>query len=270
VSLVLRRPNPLAYPAGCGVQPGVAPQSGATFSAIAAPNGANFLSLLNGAKPGTVGGTSITSSFDPLLGPVTTLPSSTTSATAGFTFAGNSSTAFAASTICAIFRLTAITTNQYIFSNGSGSMVVNSDGSLRWVIINVADEFSGQNLTAGVPYFVAQSQLSATSIVFLTKRLDTGKIVTSSSGAGTPGTGATSWVVGNSTNNNQPTNGSIAAVLFSPNPTPVMQLFAWAQDPWSLWYPNSLDLTMMLKAPSASPPPSVRGLALPRRIFVRR
>lgn len=97
----------------------------------------------------------------------------------------------------------------------------------------------GQSPVAGATYFYAVSVANGEPANGVLRRLDTGKItVTQTANAASFTAGDTTIAIGNRGTNSRQTIGKIAAVMHSNNYMSMAQLAAWAEDPWSFWYPQ--------------------------------
>lgn len=240
--------NTLAYPAG--VAPGFDPTHPAAaasmgyghgFSGIASSGG--ITNILTG-KSGTLVGAPTAKVL--AMGP--TINFGGGASTDAVTFAGQSTINDTAITLAGIVVMdtNAGTTQSIIqndFGSASGVGIRNNTGALQFYASSL-----GSNLSpffcfvVGVPTFFAVSVSGSLGTAnFLSKRLDTGAVLTSSTTLAYSITRAPNgtYVVGNSTSANQGCGGSIGAVMFAPTFMSGQQLLKWADDPWSFWYPNA-------------------------------
>ena len=232
--------NPLAFPDG--FSPGIdythpAAKGIRFFSGIALTG--NFISLTGGGAPGTIAGAP-TSGLDGAIGPNTAFAAST----ANIQFSGFFTINDPSQTIACIFIMTSVAAGQKtMFSNTStintGYRLFVNGVTLEGGAGTTTMVFS-QNLSANTPYFAAMSLRSGNSNAVITN-LQTGVVRTSNiATAYTSVTPSGAVIVGNA-----PTaaasNFKIAAVMTSPAYLSAAQLLAWANDPWSFWYPQIAD-----------------------------
>lgn len=236
--LLLTGQNTLAFP--YGIAPGVDlthPAAGASLAFSVVGNGISLL------KSGIASGSNNANTFpvDSIIG----LGTKNASNLSGFTYAGQSTAANTSVTFAFIGRVVnAGGTFAYIGSanSGTGGAFFGVDSGGNFIVQGngsfVESTFPAYVSTA--PYFAAVS-LNPSSCVFAVRRLDTGKIFSSSAAGFTmiapDGTYAyagcsASGSVGNIG------GGTCAAGMISFKFTPLAQLLQWAQDPWSFWYPN--------------------------------
>jgi hypothetical protein len=181
-----------------------------------------------------------------------------------FSFAGQASAAANQScTVAAVFtQLSSIvdffgsllTTD----SSGSGGFEFMIKGGSLGININGGTQYnSGLAVSIGVPYFAAASLTGLSTIDFLLMRLDTGQTqIATIASAALPSTSNPTFSIGQIVNTDIP-NSAIAAAMYSPRYIGIKGLLAFAQDPWSFWYPQGMDLADMVKA----------GLAASRGLF---
>jgi hypothetical protein len=263
-NLILRRPNLLGYP---GTLPGfdlshpasstfvrgaATPlQVGVLFSAVSATGSGNLIDIFHG-KPSTLVG-SPTSSIDPVIGPGTNFPSSTTRATFTGPTLGSVGT-----TIAFILKVNG-TPSGYgtlcSWSVANQGLFIRSTRALDFYPFG--DNLSTFTLSVGVPYFVVVTALgnataSSGIINFFAENLNTGQV-------------SSNTITGVNFNllNTVPTidvgsdgtagfsNCTIAAIMYSQNYMSMKQVVQWAQDPWSFWYPQKFDFGLMFKTPTA-------------------
>lgn len=241
---IVRPPRgPLAFP---GIRPGFdsshVAAAGVQFSGVAA-DGGGFFNVLTG-KPGTKNGTP-TSVVNSVLGRTSYFSSNTDNATFSYP-----STAWLSQTMAAIVVFDAATSasprvllstsataaaGMLILANATNEFAVTFGGSQT----TFAAGAGVPAVTAGIPIFFAVSVQSATRYTYIVTRLDNG---VSMSGGATTATaltaGDTSIYVGNRGTNSRQANGKIAAVAHSASFMSAAQLLAWANDPWSFWYPR--------------------------------
>ena len=144
--------------------------------------------------------------------------------------------------------------------NGLGN-IDNISNNLQVLINNVTITATGLPINSesgpfSVPYFVVYSHNSggfgtgaltnlATGQIYIYPLTFTGAFVAAGDGmlyVGNRGA-ARSWY------------GWIAAISYSSTFLNTNQCVQWAQDPWSLWYGSSLDLSMLINTPIQPPPP---------------
>lgn len=234
-----RRPRgPFAFP---GNNPGVDPSYGLVFSAV--PIGANFVSLLQGAKPGTVTAPSVAPAAAIIAtGPAVRFPTNAADVFSRVTHSGNPSTNFLSFTIAAIFTGTAFTGTQVLFGNdssGNGVFVfVNGSGVLQLSYWGGASKSSGLTLIAGIPYFIVISANGTTNADFFVLRMDTGSVATASTTGSTPNAPNGTFTIGNGPGGGSTSNSAISAVAFSGAYNAPAVVRKWSSDPWGLWYPR--------------------------------
>lgn len=256
----LRNPNPLGFPGG--VRPGFDASHAAAkqikFSGVS--RGANFGSILKGTV-GSLTGTP-TSAINAFCGVATNYSASTmNSAFAGFTT--NTPAAFTFAVICVPVTLGGAT--QLIITDGAsgssaGTQGIGFNGSNKWTVgIGSTPTFIATSSTpavvANTPYFIAVSELGGTGYNIVVSNLRTGQTtseVVATATAISVWTGTFNVGNQNAANGARVFQGLIAAVMCSEGYLSVPQLLQWAQDPWSFWYPRTLDLTQMLVGVSAA------------------
>jgi len=226
--------NPLTFPAR---PPGFNPLHPASniirFSAV--PIGGNFVSLMQGAKPGVVTAT-LLPVIDPQMG-------------AAINFSGTTSRSAFSGAFGAIVESTttmALIANYQVLSgspntletadNGAGWNLHTNGTSVRLTTEGVADHNLSLTLTAGVPFFIAISASSAQNLIngVITNLLN-GKISKATTTASTPVAGS-----GNPQINSNLAGSSItiAAAMISGAFLSMSQMLQWAADPWAFWYPE--------------------------------
>lgn len=252
---ISKRPSPFIFPGG---SPGFDPNHPASRGlsagkglSVIAVNG-NIVNLLN-AKIGAITG-SPTKTIKSVIGPATNFPNSATVQTQ---FSGFSTAALPAGiTQAGIVIFDSVTSNTFatiIDSAPTGTLNL-----LGMTSSNVVGQYSqGQIDTTfvpivGVPYFIAAS-LKNSSLVctFVITNLLTGKVFTQAVTCPIAATTPTATCVIGGSQAAYPLFGSLAAAMYSRTVLSPAELLAWANDPWSFWYPNKLDLSMML-GPSSS------------------
>lgn len=245
--------NPLVYP---GRPPGFDPSHFAAQGAICpvsavARLGGAFAGLLNPAPPTFTGAP--TTSIMGRLGSVCKF-------TAGSIFntfsAGDGTTAVPGYTAAAILSPTATTADGLVigYLNGGASTGLELRSLQLSTVQSGSGGFpsnSGLSLTAGRFYFIAAS-ISDGSQTWLTLDLATGAVKTATTSGSTGALDSCAQVTiggGGSLGSNS----AIAAAYFAQGVfLGVPQLKAWAQDPWSFWYPPAQQSVMFagLAAPS--------------------
>lgn len=237
--------NPLEYPAGC--TPGFDPTHVASmrivpghgFSAVLNAKGYAF-SMLTGKAPSSIYGSPV-GSTDGNIGPVFMGANSNR----GLEFNGQSTESLSAGTVACITKLPATGVGGAIFVNNNGGsswfgLGVNS--SPRFHLVGDAGAPSTIPLSLNVPYFsVISTQGSGAPIYYLVLNLTTGAIrtetvtstasVSASNGTYIIGTGATPPFY--------ETKANTHAVMFSSRLMSMSEMWLWAQDPWSFWYPRT-------------------------------
>lgn len=232
----------LSFPVG--VTPGFNPQhiaGGAPrFSGIS--NGSNFISLLQGANRGTIGGGPV-GLVDGIIGPATNY----SAATDASSFSGQYTAAIdTSSTIGAIFVLNSVASaNQIIFSETSNGTVktlaLNISSGVAALNYNGVTSFSSSiSVVVDVPYFLVSSVQDGNIINFALTNLRTGQVRTSSIASSQTRSNAQTGTnsVGTRVASNLVMNGKLAAVMFNAVYLPLPALIQWANDPWSFWYPQ--------------------------------
>lgn len=262
-SLLLKRPNPLAYPGGTpGFDPSHPMSNGLAMSAVS--TGGNFVSLQTG-KPGTIGGSP--SAFIGTVGKGTKF---TTNANVTFPAPTVLPTVF---TVAAIFELDGVTgnpTQQLINNVAGGGMGLALDGAGHLSFggaggaVFTFPPTSGASLPFGIPFFfVASFAPSAASATGVLVNLLTGQTfsATSSLSGGMQASDG-NYYIGNRGLNSRQLDGGVHTVAWSYTYLSLPQLLQWAQDPWSFWYPQKLDLGLIFGgASSASVSAALSGSA---------
>lgn len=260
---LLRRPSPFAYPGGLpGFDPSHPAAQGMTpghaFSGIANSGFINLLTRKAGTKVSTPAPAIIGS-----VGPSQLFSGGTQS----FTFAGQSTKNDVSFTVAAIVQFTAVTTNTYFFSSSGAASTGFALGLSTVSLISLAFPGGGTGLsiasptfTNGIPFFIAVSATQVGSNFiwnYAIVNLQSGQIFSGSGTTASTGPVAPNgtYMVGNTPAGFHPANGNLAATMFAPAFFSKAQLLQWAQDPWSFWYPRSLDLSMMLGGIAPSMPP---------------
>lgn len=245
VHFLTRHRNPLAYPAG--IPPGFDPNHLAStgkfvFSAVA--QGGNLVSPKDG-KTGVLASTPVPAVYA-INGPATVFDTSADY----IEFSGMPQNSPTFSTIAGIIQFIGVpgAANQNIFyedntiANGVG---VRLNTSAKWTFIMasvaaVASTFA--SAVAGVPYFYAISHANSSHVNFVVARLDSGQVYaeTVSSASTALTSSVASCRIGNN-NASAFSNAGISCKMFSRGYLSITELLAWAEDPWSFWYPNPGD-----------------------------
>jgi hypothetical protein len=241
--------DPLAFPAGLAPgydQTHIAATPLMRFSAVAMGSGA----LIPVFKAGqtTVAGSSSASATR--FGPAVTFAAGNNANTYPAYAGTESPSAF---TMAVIFTPVAGTTG-YVIQNCSGV----SQGTpitgiyLSSLTVNAIVDNGVQGptftLTGGVPYFLAMSSVNGSSLVKgVATNLLTGQILTGSAASGPiQTTTSASYCVGDSASGIGSAAMSVNAAMYSVAYMPPAALLAWAQDPWSFWYPKASDSVFSL------------------------
>lgn len=253
-ALLLKRPNPFAFPGG---SPGFDP------SHVAAPStqmscvgiNGNFINILSGSIGSVLGGAPA-ATIHGSLGPAVSLNNTTDSVN----LPGKGPIKIATGnsyTLAAIVVPNDTAAFHSFFCIGgnstNSSMIVSNSGGLTLNIQGGSFLDSGNHLVSGVPYFVAISVEASVATYFVVTNLRTGAVKTVVGAAVTcPNTSPDGgYVFGKNTISGQsPMNGLVAAAMASSTAMTLPQMLAWAQDPWAFWYPQKLDLSAMLKVAS--------------------
>jgi hypothetical protein len=128
---------------------------------------------------------------------------------------------------------------------------------------NTAGFFASPAVLTPFPraFFIAISS-DATGTRYIATDLATGKISTGTNArVYTTSAGDTTLLVGN--DNGDPSLCNVAAAMYSKTSLSVPQLLAWANDPWSFWYPNRFDLQQCLANPVPPVVVTAKGATLP-------
>lgn len=263
-TLLLRRPSPFAFPGG---NPGIDPSHPAAKNLListVALNGSH-VDLRNGVT-GVITG-SPTKLIDGVLGPAVAFSGTTDK----LNFANFPTTSFTVGTAAVILRINAQGQISDICGDANGTTAGFGLGhdSLTWHIRCGGLFLDVTSLPApitGETYFYAVSVFGGNSPlpIFVLVRLSTGQVwyLTGHAGFSTPATitGTGNYVVGNrDTTVNRQALANIAATMRSNVYLPLPQMLAWAQDPWSFWYPQKFDLLMALGPSSGSSSVALSG-----------
>ena len=251
---LLRTKNPLVFP---GSRPGFDPSHPAAYRPLFSTTAGrgNFTNIFTGGKGTITNGTGAPAAvMDGRIGPAINFP--TSGGTGFITFPAIGGTITKA-TFAAIVVPTAVGSNQVFFDSSSTnnglSIGLNTSSQFALTLDGVSAVASAKALVVGVPYFVAASFNGTTTNLCLA-RLDTGQIYTSS-GAQTGSPVSTGLlVIGNGQGNAREAISNIAAVMYSFSYLSLPQLRAWSADPWSFWYPRTVENLIMssLRGPAAA------------------
>jgi hypothetical protein len=267
--------NPFVYPGDrlLGFDPThPASQNGVTLSAVAATGSGIQVAGQFAIKPSTITGTSA-NVVDGIIGPCMQ-PATNNNAQNNFvTWQLGGGAAYSVKnthTLAGICRPLAINggTNSILMSEGTfagaaaGSFQIGYTTAGKWsfTAYNISIPVPPFSVVAGVPVFVAMSASSAgTTATFNTilVNLNTGSIQTSTQ-TNSPITTPTPNAVNMGSNSvaNRSFGGNVAAIMVSNSFLSLNQLIAWANDPWSFWYPPTVEriITSSLIAPAAPSP----------------
>lgn len=260
-SLLFKRPSPFIFPGGAPrfdlshpMSKDITSTNG--FSGVAL--GANFVDLQSGL-PATIAGAPTTQLFG-AIGPSIVY----TGATDESQYTNRSTAVNNSNTFGLIFQLNSVNaTDAALFIqsiNGSAFLstgIALSAGTSLAALVNGAFVSLGSiSFALNVPYFLATSY-NTTNYNTVLRRLDTGAIVTAS-GSGTftpPASADGSYSIGNvSIFGPLQLDGGISAAMFAPSFHTLPRMVEWSKDPWSFWYPRTLDLSMMLSGSSVATP----------------
>lgn len=260
--LVFRR-NPLAFPAGRS--PGFDASHPASngllrkrgFSAV--PIGANFVNVIDGS-PFTA---SNTTAAIRAAGPCVKFSSATSACT---------QTGYSASTTLTLAAVVEFSSLGSVYQGIVGSSTNASTNSpilyLQGASGGPLDLYSSGDQSSTIkatstntPFFIAVSAKSSTKYNYILVNLTNGSIVTNSI---TPSAGFLTAngtvVIGNGNTTSQPALGYIYASMYSYAFLSIPQLLAWAQDPWSFWYPRTRD-NLIFSSLTRSTPPATYSLS---------
>jgi hypothetical protein len=243
----LLRFNPLAFP---GRAPGFDPthfasmgmSKGLGFSAICV--GGNFIDLLSATaftalatppSPAVIGSLGlcglVNSATNP--GPVQTSGQSTLTPTA--------------LTMAAIVQFVGVGDNNSntIVSTNNATGHFNQFGRLvsggNQYFFNNSSSNSSYSLSNNVPYFIASSALSSSTVNHVATNLLTGQVFSTATSTGASlGASSSSPRIGEDFGSGHFAAGYIAAAMMSVSFMPMAKLLAWAADPWAFWYPRTL------------------------------
>lgn len=229
------RPNRLAFPGNR--RPGFDPSHPASqkIRLAAIPAGNNFVNLLN-AKIGSFPQSIPSAALFGSVGPTVFAPGAVLyQVDIG---AGPSETPSAVTMAAIIVPLS----DSYILStdNGNGVQLFFSSNTLSTNNWNGGTTSTGLTVSySGVPYFVAASW-NASSGVALVRNLLTGQI-TSNGSFSSVGFASDSGTARLGSPNFHNFVGYYGPMMFNAAFTPLPALLAWADDPWSFWYPPAVE-----------------------------
>ena len=159
------------------------------------------------------------------------------------------------STFAGIFVIKVSETTHVLFANGTpnGEQYADIASLVLEMGTHSTSTLSGlPALSMNVPYFFACSA-NITTMNFVVRNLITGEIYsTQITSAFTFGANQATWVIGGDTSGTQ---GGVqtATTMYSVAYMNLPQLLAWADDPWSFWYPSPQPFDFaMASAPSGS------------------
>lgn len=242
---MIGRVSPVAYPFGvrAGYDPTHIAATGGTVRLSAVPCNANYIRLdPNAQLIGVINTAGPTYSVDGIMGPVLTYNG--TQNTKGIQFNSEPVTTDTGNTIAAIFSVASLAANIAIFNNnhtnGSASLDLEI---LTTGVVELNASFTliaGPTVSVNVPYFVIASCTSG-STLFVLRNLFTGQTtITTNAATYTPAANNLgTFNLGCFSPNGYSYNGSIAAVMYSSIRLSLPQMLAWANDPWSFWYPKT-------------------------------
>ena len=281
------RPNKLAFPGGLArINPAHPASRNAVVAAVAAPGltaagpgATNFVNLVNGQMGTRAGSNNIRSVIFGPLGTTVFNDHSGGTTTDVTTFPGIYNSAGGGLTMSVIFSIqadmSASGNSLYLLTDGGAAPAqaigtniavgyVNLEGFLggNGIATNLA--INSQTGPFGVPYFCVFSLSALSSLLTsVLVNLATGKtyVYFANEGGPVPTAGDGTIWIGNR-NSARNWNGWIAAVSYSNTFLSLPQLLQWAQDPWSLWYPQTFDLVDMINTPTQPPPPVAASTAL--------
>jgi hypothetical protein len=236
VQRIYRR-NPLAFP---GRAPGFDPSHPAStnviLSAIARADSAAFTNLLNGIASTTTG--TISSRIDSI-GPAV---SCTTTLSAAVFNSVTLQSAPAGMTFAAIFMVATVSDFlNMLFTDGNNALQIGVTNYSK-VSLYTTTIYDGLQYSYNVPYFLAIS-ITSGAAVFVLKNLSTGSVISNTLTSVTMPTGIGNGInlVGRVSYGPQYLNGIMAAAMYSEEHLSLQQLLAWAADPWSFWYPATVE-----------------------------
>lgn len=217
--------NP-AHPASAGISP--------KFGLSAVVLGGSFSNLLNGSV-GIVAGTPAIKAHA-IMGPTMNF----TGLTDAVTFSGNNTTSFTNSTMAAIVQFDSVTLAFQSILELSTSGTI---GLLCLRDTTVVNIFTTANVSTtftpvvNTPYFIAMSIFSTTGANFVVRNLATGSLFSQFVSTATSIAGSASGIYKIGNNANQPTLGSISAVMINRSYLGMAELIKWSSRPWDFWYP---------------------------------
>jgi hypothetical protein len=273
------RPNKLAFP---GTKPGLDRAHPAFIglqqvAVVFQPNG-NFYDLKNGVRSNiTPGAGQFANVVDSIIGPAMAPSASNTSANiinVPKALAGGNVYADIVSAIMR-FPASALGAHAYLVTNNvTGNTIFLLYIPSGTTILTYADSGGSVNLLdftpiLGHPVFIAICNYNA-SVNWVVRSLLTGRTFSGTVAAFstiTPDLSGSYLTVGNRDADylRPATGSSIAAVMYAesiPYQLSSRQLLQWADDPWSFWYPQRIDLAEMLNtAPTVAV--TTKGATLP-------
>jgi hypothetical protein len=246
--LLFRSKNPLVYPGDRfpGFDPSHPAANGCFFSGIAVSGQKNVINLISGSIGSAIVAVNSTP-LDGAIGP-TILPNTAAGTTGGLSYS-IASPATLPFTIAVIGRAPAsVPASIQIFLTTTGTTnlqaltLMSTTGVLRATVNNAA-KLSALVPAAGRPFFAACSvtRSVAGSVLFVLAQLDTGQITTDSVNNNSTIIAGTGLRVGNSFSQLNSFTGLIAAAMMSNAALTLNQLITWAADPWSYWYPPTVE-----------------------------
>jgi hypothetical protein len=147
------------------------------------------------------------------------------------------------------------TTSRAIFTDNiaGGNTMISWSGDFVFLIPGFDLRFGSTvgiaTLVANAPYFFAMTSKTGVACNMAVRRLDTGQVWGGSQSTMGQNSSGTFAIGGGNTE----AGATVAAVQYSRKALSLAELQKWAADPWSFWYPRTLDLTMMLTAPGIAP-----------------
>lgn len=264
--LLRSRPNKLIYPGG---QPGFNPahpaaRSGrvmagvAVATANAVTGSGNLISSITGVP--FVITTANQSALDGHLGPCFDAANSSGQPHSANTV--GDATSFASGIFAGIIKMTTTMSNGAYGTvaalGGTHGLWIQGVGGNNIVDFFYSADSTGPTLITGVPYFVAASHdrnnPSAQTLYIVAKNLLTGQLQVVISGPQAGGSGFLAFnlpLFCGIDSAAEQLKGIQAAGMAAVGSLTLPELLAWADDPWSFWYPNQIDLARSIQtAPS--------------------
>lgn len=236
----------LAYPSG--TRPGLDPRHPASvgiwngFSCVA--HSTAFLNLVSARRVAlTIGTSTVQNGMQGLTGWMTGLTASATTGNFEFNISAASNLSTVQQTVACICVPQALAqssvqtlTSTNSSNTGLGLAIANSSSVFA---TNVSSVNNVSSLTAvvGHPYFVAAS-ITTTTLHMVVADLSTGKIVSNAFAAAYTLSSANTFFLLNVPGSGSSFAGLMAAAMQSSALLTAPQLLAWANDPWSFWYPR--------------------------------